>query len=278
MLDGSLRGEALAQMRATLDQWAALISTTVPVDQVTDEHLVLPDRAIPMRRYVPKGADDSLLVWFHGGGYVSGSLAAIDPVCRWLADRAQLSVLSVSYRLAPEHPFPAALDDAVAVLAAQRSAVLAVGGDSAGGGLAAAAARLTDVPLSALVLLCPWLDATLSSRSVKEHGQEGLTEAALLSFALAYAGDADRSDPRMSPALGADLQGLPPAVVVTAGCDALRDEGEDYGARLAETGVAVAVRRWEGQEHGFAGQTADNPLARESLDWTADQLRALLDR
>src|SRR3954451_7339569 len=128
-----------AELRVALDVFAPDISVREPVDEVVDEALDLGGRVVPLRRY---GSGDRLLVWFHGGGYVSGSLDAIDPTCRALRNRSGWSVLSVGYRLAPEHPFPAAYDDAVAAVqhAFSRAATVAVGGDSAGGGLAAAVA------------------------------------------------------------------------------------------------------------------------------------------
>lgn len=269
----------LATMRSGLDAFAAAVSVREPVAAVTDEVLSLPGRELPLRTYRPEGADDAVLVWFHGGGYVSGSVDAIDPVCRSLARRCRLTVVSVGYRLAPEHPFPAAYDDCLAALdhVARPGMKVALGGDSAGGGLAAAVARASQVPLAALVLLCPFLDATLSGPSVREKGEShGLTEQALLGFVRMYGGDP--TDPRVSPLLVPDLRGLPPAVVVTAEHDPLRDEGERYAARIVAAGGAAHVRRWDGMVHGFAGMTADLPEADDALQWTADRLRELLDR
>ena len=263
-------------MRAWLDAFAASVSVTEPVAQVTDADLDLGDRVVPLRRYVPDGADDAVLVWFHGGGYVSGTLDAIDPVCRALARRARVSVVSVGYRLAPEHPFPAAYDDCVAALAEVQRVTerVAVGGDSAGGGLAAAVARSSSHDLAALVLLCPFLDQTLSCPSVQTAAQD-LTEESLRGFVSMYGGDP--ADPRVSPLLTPDLSGMPPAVVVTAEHDPLRDEGELYASRLVEAGGRAELRRWDGMVHGFPGMTAQLPEAEDSLQWTAERLRALLD-
>ena len=268
--------EELTELRAQLDLFAAAVSVTEPVAQVSDLDLDLGDRVVPLRRYVPDDPDDAVLVWFHGGGYISGTLDAIDPVCRALARRARVSVVSVGYRLAPEHPFPAAFDDCLAALAevARVTDRVAVGGDSAGGGLAAAVARASGYPLQALVLLCPFLDLTLSCPSVRSESAD-LTEEALRGFVSLYGGDP--TDPRVSPLLTPDLSGMPPAVVVTAERDPLRDEGEGYAARLVEAGGRAEVRRWDGMVHGFPGMTAQLPEAEQALQWTAERLRALLD-
>lgn len=273
----------LATMRAGLDAFAAAVSVRVAVAAVTDEVLSLPGRDLPLRTYQPEGADDAALVWFHGGGFVSGSLDAIDPVCRSLARRVGSTVVSVGYRLAPEDPYPAAVEDGLAAVAAvaTRPGVrrVAIGGDSAGGGLAAVVARLTGVPLVAQVLLCPFLDVTLSSPSVREQGQDHLlTEAALRGFARMYVGPGgDPADPRVSPLLGTDFTGLAPTVVVTAEHDPLRDDGEQYADKVAAAGGTVHSRRWDGMEHGFVGMTALLAEAEQALQWTADRLRTLLD-
>jgi acetyl esterase len=263
----------LAEVRAGLDVFAADVSVREPVDVVGDEALDLGDRVLGLRRY---GTGERLLVWFHGGGYVTGSLEAIDPTCRALRNRSGWSVLSVGYRLAPEHPFPAAYDDAVAALehAFVGAATVAVGGDSAGGGLAAAVARSTSRPLAALVLLCPWLDGTGSCPSVVEKGTDhGLTAASLRAFMDLYGGDP--ADPRVSPLLAPDLSGMPLTLVVTAEHDPLRDEGELFAARIRAAGREAEARRWDGMIHGFPGMTAETPEAVEALTWVAERLRRL---
>ena len=263
----------LAELRAGLDGFAEDVSIREPVEVLVDEVLDLGDRVLPLRRY---GTGERLLVWFHGGGYITGGLDAIDPVCRVLANRSGWSVLSVGYRLAPEDPFPAASDDAVAVLrhASSGAEVVAVGGDSAGGGLAAAAARACPSPPAALVLLCPFLDATLSYPSVPDKGSDyGLTLEGLRAFVQLYGGDP--ADPRVSPLLTPDLSGMPPTIVVTAEHDPLRDEGERFAARVDEAGARARLRRWDGMLHGFPGMTADLPEAMEALAWVAEHLRAL---
>jgi acetyl esterase len=263
---------SLREMRAGLEALAAAVSTPPPVYNVEDGELDLPGRRIALRTYQPAPGARALLMWFHGGGYVSGSLTAIDATCRELAVRAEVDVVSVGYRLAPEHPYPAALDDCLA--AAELLRPDALGGDSAGGGLAAAVA-LRHAGLRAQVLLCPWLDGTLGLPSIRANSSpDSLNEKSLRAFIQLYTDDP--ADPGVSPLHAADLQHAPPAVVVTAGLDPLRDDGERYADRLLDAGVKVELRRWEDQVHGFPGMTASTPAAAESLQWAADRLNDLL--
>ena len=264
----------LAQARAGLDDFAAAVGAGTPAVPYEDD--VVAGR--PVRRYQPAGpARGPALVWFHGGGWVTGTLAAVDPLCRALAARTGAPLTSVGYRLAPEHPFPAAHDDAVTVLRALATqGPVAVGGDGAGGGLAAAARlvlREQGLPVVAQALLTPLLDATLTSASVVELGSGfGLTRTALERFVGLYLDGADPRDPRASPLHAADHRGLPPAVVVTAELDPLRDEGEAYAQRLQQAGVAVSARRFDAMVHGFAGMHAVTPVAGQALDWLVDEL------
>lgn len=262
---------SLADLRGGLDALAGATATGRPVDLVEDAELELPGRRLPIRRYRP-GPQRPVLVWFHGGGYVSGSLDAIDPTCRELAVRADIEVISVAYRLAPEHRFPAGLEDCL--LAVEQLRPDAVGGDSAGGGLAAAVAQ-RHPGLRAQVLLCPWLDGTLGLPSVRANSRpDDLNETALQAFVELYCDDA--SDPGVSPLHAPDLGTAPPVIVVTGQRDPLRDDGERYADRLSRAGITAFLRRWDGQGHGFPGMTAVNPAAGESLQWTADRLRDLL--
>jgi acetyl esterase len=263
---------SLAQMRAGLEALAAQVSRTSPVYDVADAQLDLDGRQIPIRTYRPAPGDLPRVMWFHGGGYVSGSLDAIDPTCRELALRARVEVVSVGYRLAPEHRFPAGLDDCLG--AARELRPQAVGGDSAGGGLAAAVAQR--IPgLRAQVLLCPWLDGGLELPSVRANSTpDGLNESALRIFVELYADDP--TDNGVSPLRTEDLTVAAPAVIVTAGLDPLLDDGERYAERLREAGVTVHARCWEDQIHGFPGMTASTSVAAESLQWVADRLRELL--
>ncbi len=260
----------IARVRTGLESFAVAVGAGAPA--VPYEEGVV--AGVPVRRYLPPGpARGPSLVWLHGGGWVTGSRAAVDPLCRSLVARTGAPLTSVAYRLAPEHPFPAALDDCVAVLRATPGPV-AVGGDSAGAGLAAAACLVDrDLPISAQVLLTPLLDASLSSPSIRLLGSGfGLTRTALEHFVGLYLDGADPHDPRCSPLLAGDLAGLPPAVVVTAELDPLRDEGEAYAARLRDAGVPVSRRRYDAMVHGFAGMTALTPVAGQALDWLVDEL------
>lgn len=262
----------LAEMRTGLDALADSVSVRRDLHHVEDGELALPGRPVPIRTYRPAAGSRPLLMWFHGGGYVTGSLNAIDPTCRQLAVRADVDVVSVGYRLAPENRYPAALEDCV--LAAEKLRPDAIGGDSAGGGLAAAVAQ-RHAGLRAQLLLCPWLDATLGLPSVRSNNPlEGLTETALQAFAELYADDT--SDPGVSPLHAPDLGTAPPAVIVTGELDPLRDDGERYADRLRASAIPTFLRRWDGQGHGFPGMTAVTPAAEESLQWAGDVLRALL--
>jgi acetyl esterase len=246
------------------------------------------------RLYVPSAASSPgpLLVFFHGGGWVYGDLDSHDPPCRFLAERSGVRVLSVGYRLAPENPFPAAADDA---LAAYRWVVdnaaslgadlrrLAVGGDSAGGNLAAVTALQAardGLPLAFQLLVYPATDATSRSRSRSLFGHDlYLTEEFMDRVLEQYVPDlASRADPRMSPLLAELPEGLAPAYVATAGFDPLRDEGEAYARKLADAGLEVELRRFADQIHGFLNVVGAGRTARSAVAEIADKLAAGLAR
>jgi acetyl esterase len=230
-----------------------------------------PDGSIPARVYTPKAPRRSnglapCLVFFHGGGWVIGDLDSHDVVCRKLADEGELIVISVDYRLAPEHKFPAAVDDAITATKwiadnAKQLGIdasrLMVGGDSAGGNLAAVvaiAARDGGGPaIAGQVLIYPATDFAMTHPSHSEPETSILlTHSVIKWFRDHYLnGAADVGDWRASPARAATLIGLPPAYVLTAGADPLRDEGNDYAERLKQAGVAVTHRTFPGQFHGF---------------------------
>ena len=225
------------------------------------------------------GSTVGVLVYLHGGGWVVGGLDSHEGVARALCRRGGFAVLAVDYRLAPEHPYPAPLQDCLAATrwAAGRFPGVAVGGDSAGGTLAAAvslALRDEGLPLAGQVLVYPATDATLSSPSYASVGEGlGLTEGDMRWYWEQYAQDADRADPLLSPAGAPDLTGLPPAVVFTAEFDVLRDEGDAYAQRLREAGVTVTGRQVPGLTHGFLGQgplvTAADAVITEIASLTA---------
>ena len=264
--------------------------TVVRGVEVTDREIPTAEGALGARLYRPDEVTGTsgLMVFYHGGGWVLGDLDSHDDLCRFLAKRAGIRVLSVDYRLAPEHPFPAAVDDALAAyqwavehaseLGTTRESV-AVGGDSAGGNMAAVVAREEaregTRPLFQL-LLYPAVDATERRRSRELFG-EGflLTDSDMDWFLDHYHPDrATRNDPRLSVLLADDLAGMPPAHVVTGGFDPLRDEGELFAARLAEAGVPVITRRYSDLVHGFAGLRQASTRFHEALSEIAGTVRA----
>ncbi|HVV77363.1 MAG TPA: alpha/beta hydrolase [Mycobacteriales bacterium] len=241
---------------------------TVPLDEECD--VVVPSAwgGVPVRVYRPHAGTLPGLIWIHGGGWWTGSLDLEDRGCRQRARLAGCVIVSIDYRLAPEHPFPSALDDcwAVATWVADNAgelgidpARLAISGGSAGANLAAAVtllARDAGGPhFVGQVLEVPATDLTLAAgaRSIDECA-EGyfLTKQDLIECRDFYVGDADPSDWRISPLL-ADLHDLPPALVMTSEYDPVRDDGEAYAAKLATAGVPVTMRRWDGMVHGSAG-------------------------
>jgi acetyl esterase len=223
---------------------------------------------IPLRLYASEhGGLRPVLVYFHGGGFVFGNLDTHDAVCRALAKESGAVVVSVDYRLSPEHKFPAAVDDSYAAtvwIAANAEKLgidarhIAVGGDSAGGNLATVVAmRCRDAggpKLAAQVLIYPVTDSSsLETGSHREFG-EGyfLTSAGMEWFTSHYlVSDDQKSHPEVSPLLAPNLSGLPPALIITAEFDPLRDEGEAYAKRLQEAGVPVTISRYPGMIHGF---------------------------
>jgi acetyl esterase len=236
---------------------------------VTELHADGPAGAIPVRLYRPRGSDAAtplpLLVYFHGGGWVIGDLDTHDTLCRELANGAGCAVASVDYRLAPEQGFPAAVDDCIAATRWLRrhagtmqldATRLAVGGDSAGGNLAAvvaiAARDAGDPPIRFQLLIYPATDMRRGAPSHATNGQGYLlTRDTIAYFCTHYMGEASDDDWRASPLLRDDLSGLPPALVLTAGFDPLRDEGLAYAQRLSEAGNDATQICFERQIHGF---------------------------
>lgn len=261
-----------------------------PVATIEDRLIPGPAGEIPIRIYTPDGsAPFPVLVFFHGGGWVTGNIDTHDPMCRSLARRAGCLVVSVDYRLAPEHKHPAAVEDAYAatVWVADNAAQfggdpdrLAVGGDSAGGQLAAAAtflARDNNRPkISYQLLIYPVTNtATQETDSyLKFAAGLNLTREGMIWFRNHYiAAEADAQDPHASPLLAGDLSHLPPATVITAEFDVLHDEGRAYAERLAAAGVPVSYRCYGGMLHGFVTNAGVMDRAYDCLDDLAATLR-----
>jgi acetyl esterase len=231
-----------------------------------------------------------LTVYFHGGGFVIGDLDTHDEPCRILCHYAEVHVLSVDYRLAPEHPFPAGLEDAATALAwAQANAAtlgadpsrVSIGGDSAGANLSAVVSCLTSrgKPPQAQLLIYPPTDGTTPRRSYELFG-EGfyLSTNDRAAFGRHYVGTVTRGgDPRLSPLRASDLSNLPPALVITAGFDLLRDEGEAYAQALASAGTVTRLQKHPSLGHGFIHLTGVCPAARRAMVGIARDWRALLD-
>jgi len=264
-----------------------------PVAGVQDVRIQGPHGRIPLRVYRPADGPLPLLLYFHGGGWVQGDLDTHDPVCRVFANRARCLVIAVDYRRAPEHRFPVAVEEAYAATqwAADNAGRLggaprlAVAGDSAGGTLAATSALLArergGPALVYQLLLYPVTDlANLDTDSYRAFATGyGLTRAAMRWFRAHYLKrESDAANGYASPLRAADLSRLPPARVLTAEFDPLRDEGEAYAARLREAGVTVELERCAGMVHGFVNHTAVVDRAHEILLETADRVRAALAR
>lgn len=245
----------------------------------------------PVTRYTPHAATGACVVFFHGGGWVLGSRRTHDGTARHLADASGATVYNVEYRLAPEHRFPAAFDDAVSATAALLSGAdttvdagrTAVAGDSAGGNLAATTAIAlrdrVDLPsLRAQLLVYPAVDAALSYPShIDFVAGPFLTGVDIAWFYAQYAPDTDDGDWRLSPLAAEDLSGLPPLLVITAENDVLRDEGEAYAQALAEAGVDAAASRTLGVTHGFFGWTHAAAPSRAAMLQAGGWLSSKLD-
>ena len=260
-----------AEARRLFRAMRGLAARPDPVDLARD---LTPPLAVPMRLYRPLGAGDRplpALVYYHGGGWVLGDLETVDNLCRRLANASGSAVVSVDYRLSPEAKFPGPLEDcfAAARSVAADSADLgidprriAVGGDSAGGNLAAGVARMARdrglPPIAFQLLVYPIVDFRFDTPSYLENSEGfGLSRSMMAWYWDQYlASPEDGASPLASPLRADDLAGLPPALVITAGFDVLRDEGRAYAGRLAEAGIPVQAKHYPGMIHGFL-QMAD---------------------
>ena len=247
---------------------------------------------VPARLYLPEPSGElpGLLIWFHGGGWVIGDLESHDNVCHSLARRSGHAVLSIAYRLAPEDPFPAALGDCIqATRWAHANAAelgvdpdrLAVGGDSAGGNLAAVVTHVAPVPLRFQLLVYPITDARATTPSYTDNATGYLLTAAGMQWFIGHylaGGHGSPDDPRVSPLLASReaLAQSPPALVITAGYDPLRDEGVQYAERLADAGVTVSHVHVPGQIHAFFSRPHLLTDARIAQALAAESLRAAL--
>jgi acetyl esterase len=276
------RAEDLASIRAAGGE-------PEPVASVRNGWIDGPDGPLRLRIHRPAG-DGPLpaLVYFFGGGWVLGTVDTSDAICRALANAAGCVTVSVGYRLAPEHKFPAAVHDCAAAVrwvAANAADIgvdrgrIAVGGDSAGGNLAAAVtllARAGGPALAHQLLVYPNTDHRADTPSRRESVDPLLFNRTSVDWYWGHylASTSDGADPLASPLRAPDLSGLPPATVITAEHDPLRDEGEAYAARLADAGVPVELRRFDGMIHGFFAMGGDLDRGREAVGWAADRLRA----
>lgn len=276
--------------RATQDAAAAALFGPLVEVPCEDRTVPGPEGEIPVRVYRPGEEPAPVVVYFHGGGWVLGSLNTHHGVCATLARRSGCVVCSVDYRMAPEHRFPAAVEDAwaattwIAEHAEELGGVpgaLAVGGDSAGGNLAAVCAlRARDAGLSlALQLLVyPVTDADLDTSTYREFADGYfLTRDSMDWFWVHYLPDGDRFQPDASPLRAEDLAGTAPALVITAEFDPLRDEGEAYARRLEEAGVPVTLSRYEGMIHGFFRMPGAIDKANDALAEAAGAIRGAFE-
>jgi len=281
-----------AQRRARIEAVGRQEARPYPPDlAVTDHYLALPGREIPVRLYRPaSSAPTGLLVYLHGGGWVIGSIASHDRLAVELATGSGVAVASVHYRRAPETPFPGPCDDALAALHALAEmapalgcdpARMGIGGDSSGAHLAIGAAfgarDAGQVALRHQLLIYPAVDPRCDSESYRRYGVAGpLSTGDMQWYWGQFLGaQAPVADPRIAPLL-ADPAGLPPAYILTAELDPLRDEGEAYGMHLRGAGVAADIVRAPAMVHGFARLTAHSAAAARTVAETARALGAAL--
>jgi acetyl esterase/lipase len=301
------------QMKSILDQMAAaklaafhqmtpeearlqMARRAVPEQQVAsvsseDRHVPGPGGDVPVRIYTPEGTGPfGALVYYHGGGWVLGNIAMTDLSCRLLAKASRCAVMSVDYRLAPEHKFPAPAEDCYAAakwLSDNAASVncdasrIAVGGTSAGGNLAAAVALMArdrgGPPIAFQLLIYPATRRELDTKSHQQFASDNyyiLSRADMEWFWDHYlTSPADAAHPYACPDRAATLKGLPPAFTITAEFDPLRDEGEAYAARLREEGVSSVLKRYNGVTHGFFGMPLQVDLAKQAIEEAGAALR-----
>jgi acetyl esterase/lipase len=293
-LSGEARARPPEARREALRALAVMADDASAPADVEDRVFEGPAGPVPVRLYAPQGAGRRprpALAFFHGGGWVAGDLATHDGFCRRLCAASGWRVIAVDYRRAPEHPFPAALDDCLAATRwATKSAAalgvdparLAVGGDSVGGGLAAAVALAArdagDLRLALQLLVCPILDVGRKGGSRASFGDgHFIDRAAFASDLDDYARGLPQDDPRLSPLRVTSFAGLAPAVIHTAEYDPFRDEGEAFAAALTRAGVPVRAHRHPGMIHYFYALARAIPPAREAAAMIGAQMRELVE-
>ena len=272
-----------ADVRAGMEMTVAMMAIREDVASVEDRTIDAGGQTLPVRIYRPEGLAEGpapTLVFYHGGGFVIGSLQTHDGDCRALADRGQCQVIAVDYRLAPEHRFPAAVDDAIAALeyvVAHPDELgvdvsrVAVGGDSAGGNLAAVTAlhaRDAGIDLKLQLLIYPAVAGVTGDYPSRTENANGyaLDEDSVAFFMAAYAPDGLPEHWRGVPMAAESHAGVAPALVITAEFDPLRDEGEAYAVKLESAGVVAKTTRYDGMIHGFFGMGSIVPAAKAAVD------------
>ncbi|WP_138418620.1 alpha/beta hydrolase [Aquibacillus sediminis] len=281
------------EARASIDM-GPLAGEPEAVGKVENRTVPGPAGDIPIRIYTPKGEGPfPALVYYHGGGWVVGDLDTVDVPCRLLANRAECVVVSVDYRLAPEHKYPAAAEDCYAATkwVADKAASLnvdqervAVGGDSAGGNLAAVVSLMArdkgGPDIAYQLLIYPVTNHNFETDSYRDNADGYfLTKDSMVWFWDHYLRDAsDGQSPYASPMLADDLSGLPPALVLTGEYDPLRDEGEAYAERLNQAGVPVEACRYDGMIHGYFWMPAAMEKGDQAITQAATALRRALTK
>ena len=286
----------LIELRKISDASALKITAAPePFNNIKDIKIPGPVKQIPIRIYTPEHSRNSPIILFmHGGGWAIGNLNTIDSICRQMAKKGSVIVVSVDYRLAPENPFPAGLEDCYAALRwtyqnAQSISGdqnrIAVAGASAGANLAAALTLMArdknGPPIAAQVLVYPVTNCwKIDTESYLKFGNDFyLTKKQMASFINAYLPHReDRNNPLVSPLLADNLQRLPPALVITAEFDPLRDEAEAYYKRMQEAGISVVHTRYKGMIHGFLGMGRFLPQAGQATDEIAIFLKGQFDK
>jgi acetyl esterase len=287
------------QVKALLDQEAGHPAKGIPVPRTPPDVANVADLTVPgpesplrLRSYTPHGAGPfPVVLWLHGGGWVQGTIEANDATCRFLTDASRAIVLAVDYRLAPQTRFPGPLEDCYAALAWAGANATSIGGDpsrlavagaSAGGNLAAAAALMArdrgGPRLAHQTLVYPITDLAMGTESYRLFATgHRLTADSMASYIAQYIGsEADKRNPYAAPILASDLSGLPPAHIITAEYDVLRDEGEAYGKRLAEAGIRTRVSRYPGMIHTFFNAMVGFDKTYEAIAEAGAELRRSL--